>query len=262
VEEKNHRGKRVLIVDDEAMIRDVLSFAFEENGLIVAETEDGEGALKWIKKEKFDLLVVDKNLPGINGLEVIQQAKKLNPKVGTLLMTGYASRQSAEKAMTLGVDDYLIKPFDMDEMVQKVDEILGSKKRKKEITLITRRPNQCRILICDPDNGSRQKLIDGVHSLGCRTKNVEDLEDVLDYLEAQPFDGLICDLDVVSSGDGASDTLRSMLANSPEISFVAVASDFDLKNAVNALKSGARKVIYRPFESEHQVEESLKEIFA
>jgi len=103
--------KRVLIVDDESIIRmvfkDLLGKEFE-----VLEAGTAEEALERLRSERVDLIVTDKNLPGLSGLALAQQARMMNPEARILLMTGYPSLGTTQEALELGVMDYLLKPFD------------------------------------------------------------------------------------------------------------------------------------------------------
>ncbi|KFE69317.1 hybrid histidine protein kinase/response regulator SinK [Hyalangium minutum] len=111
VEVPTTQRKRVLIVDDESIIRmvfrDLLGKEFE-----VLEAGTAEEALDLLRNERVDLIVTDKNLPGLSGLALAQQARMMNPQARILLMTGYPSLGTTQEALELGVMDYLLKPFD------------------------------------------------------------------------------------------------------------------------------------------------------
>lgn len=101
----------VLIVDDEQSVIDVLSTILRKSKVESRGALSGEDALVLLKAERFGCLITDKNLPGISGLEVIKEAKKLQPYCACLLMTAYPTAQSVLEAMRLGATDYLEKPF-------------------------------------------------------------------------------------------------------------------------------------------------------
>ena len=102
--------KSILVVDDEPAIllffRGLLASDYD-----VEEAPTAELALDKLKARRFDLLLTDKNLPGINGLALALAAHRLDPGLRTVLITGFASVASAQEAITLGVVDYLVKPF-------------------------------------------------------------------------------------------------------------------------------------------------------
>lgn len=101
----------VLLVEDEDVIRRILGALVEELGHTVLEARDGEEALGFLEPPGPDLIIADKNLPGINGLEVLRQARSRCPDAQLMMVTGYASYESAVEALRLGVCEYLEKPF-------------------------------------------------------------------------------------------------------------------------------------------------------
>jgi CheY-like chemotaxis protein/nitrogen-specific signal transduction histidine kinase len=110
-EEAPTARKRVLIVDDESIIRmvfrDLLGKEFE-----VFEAGTGEEALELLRTQRVDLIVTDKNLPGMTGLALAQQVRMMDPQARIVLMTGYPSLGTTQEALELGLMDYLLKPFD------------------------------------------------------------------------------------------------------------------------------------------------------
>lgn len=102
---------RILVVDDESIIRMVFrDLMGKECEVVTAQT--AEEALESLRAGPFDLIVTDKNLPDMSGLELAAEARRLNPDSRVILMTGYPSLVTAQQALELGVMDYLLKPFD------------------------------------------------------------------------------------------------------------------------------------------------------
>ncbi|RKH82850.1 hybrid sensor histidine kinase/response regulator [Corallococcus sp. AB030] len=103
--------KRLLVVDDEGIIRMVFKDLMDKECEVI-EAATGEAALEILRSSRVDLIVTDKNLPGISGLELAQHARKLDPASRVILMTGYPSLVTTQQALQLGLVDYLLKPFD------------------------------------------------------------------------------------------------------------------------------------------------------
>jgi CheY-like chemotaxis protein len=103
--------RRLLVVDDEEIIRSVFMDLMGRE-CEVLEAATAEEALEQLKQGPVDLIVTDKNLPGLSGLELAQQARRLDPGSRVILMTGYPSLVTAQQALELGLLDYLLKPFD------------------------------------------------------------------------------------------------------------------------------------------------------
>ncbi|AKJ02816.1 signal transduction histidine kinase [Archangium gephyra] len=103
--------RRLLVVDDEEIIRSVFKDLMGRE-CEVLEAATAEEGLEQLKRGPVDLIVTDKNLPGLSGLELAQQARRLDPSSRVILMTGYPSLVTAQQALELGLLDYLLKPFD------------------------------------------------------------------------------------------------------------------------------------------------------
>lgn len=108
-----HRPLKVLVVDDEAEVRDLLAEYFTEIGYDVTTAVDGARAIEDITRNptKYGLVISDLQMPGVDGLGVLKAAKAANPSLAVIIVTGYASVDSAVRAVRMGAYDYLTKPF-------------------------------------------------------------------------------------------------------------------------------------------------------
>ena len=114
---------RILIVDDEEIVRESLSGWLEKDGYTVGTAPDGATAIRRLENEPWSILLVDVKMPGIDGLQVLERAKVVQSATTTVVMTAYATVETAVSAMKLGAYDYLVKPFDPEElslMIQKI----------------------------------------------------------------------------------------------------------------------------------------------
>lgn len=109
-------AKRILIIDDEEGIRSVLADLFADLGYEVDQAEDGKLGLKTALAGNYDLLLCDLSLPHMDGLAVLRELKERTPGIPVVMITGYASMQSAIEALKLGAYDYITKPFDINEV--------------------------------------------------------------------------------------------------------------------------------------------------
>ena len=105
----------VLVVDDEEEIRELVAEFLRARGVRVTTAADGRAAIAAIEREpaRFALVLADLQLPGCDGLDVLRAAKRANPSVSVVIITGYASLDSAIEAVRLGAYDYLTKPFSL-----------------------------------------------------------------------------------------------------------------------------------------------------
>ncbi|WP_257456147.1 response regulator [Archangium lipolyticum] len=103
----------VLVVDDEAVVRDVCArLLAREPDLVVSLAQDAEEALELLRAQRFDVLITDKNLPGLGGVELIAEARALQPALEAVMITGYSSTESVIAAFAAGASDYILKPFE------------------------------------------------------------------------------------------------------------------------------------------------------
>ncbi|EPX63641.1 CoB--CoM heterodisulfide reductase subunit A [Cystobacter fuscus DSM 2262] len=103
----------VLVVDDEPVVRDVCArLLAREPDLVVTLAEDAEQALMLLDSQRFDVLITDKNLPGMGGVELIAEARARQPSLEAVMITGYSSSESVIAAFAAGASDYILKPFE------------------------------------------------------------------------------------------------------------------------------------------------------
>jgi len=127
---------RILIVDDEEIVRESLSAWLEKDGYTLATAPDGETALDRIRKERWSILLVDLKMPGIDGLQVLEEARKVLPEAAAVIMTAYATVDSAVAAMKIGAYDYLVKPFDPEELSLMIQKIVTQQALVRENVLL------------------------------------------------------------------------------------------------------------------------------
>jgi DNA-binding NtrC family response regulator len=115
---------KILIVDDQDMMRDSLAAILAREGHEIIAANDGQVAISRLATTKIDLVITDLKMPKMTGIELLAEVKKLKPEVPVVLMTAFATVQTAVEAMKLGAYDYIQKPFDGDEIKLLVDRTL------------------------------------------------------------------------------------------------------------------------------------------
>jgi two-component system KDP operon response regulator KdpE len=111
---------RVLVVDDEPAIRRMLAVALEPAGFIITQTESGSAALDVVRRDEADLLLLDLGLPDLDGLDVIRRIRGSGSTVPIIVLSSRADESGKVEAFDLGADDYLTKPFGMDELLARI----------------------------------------------------------------------------------------------------------------------------------------------
>jgi len=128
----------VLIVDDEQSMRDMLRIVLRRDGYQVSVAASGREAIDILQREPVDLLLSDIRMPDVSGVEVLRAAKDLNREVVAIMMTAFASTDTAVEALRLGANDYFTKPFSMDELRLKVRHHLENRRLRQENLLLKR----------------------------------------------------------------------------------------------------------------------------
>lgn len=123
---------RILVVDDELVIRESLAGWLERDGFYVDTVPSGEEALERLKTQGFDIILLDIQLDGISGMEVLSQVKEQYPDIDVIMITAYGSIPSAVQAMKSHAHDYLLKPFDPDELGVMIQKLLEHRKKVRE----------------------------------------------------------------------------------------------------------------------------------
>ncbi len=111
----------ILVVDDELLIRDLLYDFFTGQGWDISVAENGERALEITKARDFDLVLTDIKMPQMDGLDLASQLRQANPDLPVVLMTGFPSVDTAVAALREKVDDYIIKPFNINQLYKLVE---------------------------------------------------------------------------------------------------------------------------------------------
>ncbi|MBI5631855.1 MAG: sigma-54-dependent Fis family transcriptional regulator, partial [Nitrospirae bacterium] len=151
---------RILIVDDEQIALRNLEHIMKKEGYEITSTQSGQNALKLLEEQQFDLVLTDLKMEKVDGNQILKRCKELSPDTEVIMITGYASLQSAIQVMKKGAYDYVTKPFKLDEVRKVVKEALEKVALKKEnhqlreqiekfagkVKFITQNPNMQRLL--------------------------------------------------------------------------------------------------------------------
>ena len=124
---------KLLLVDDEERFLSTTRILLEKRGVGNVQTAtNGADALKIMRKERIDVVVLDVKMPGMDGVEVLRRIKQEHPLVEVIMLTGHAAVESAVDVLRLGAFDYVMKPIDIPDLLQKIEEAYGKKKAHDE----------------------------------------------------------------------------------------------------------------------------------
>ncbi len=123
---------KILVVEDEEKMRELIKLHLEKEGYQVQGVPDAYQALTHLQKNYYPVLIVDLKLPGMDGLRLLKEVKKIDPSIEVIMVTAYATVESAVEALKNGARDYLIKPFKMEELKILIERTMEEKRRKEE----------------------------------------------------------------------------------------------------------------------------------
>ncbi|MDY6974298.1 MAG: response regulator, partial [Thermodesulfobacteriota bacterium] len=128
-------GGKVLVIDDEESMREACRQTLEGEGWDVAVAESGAKGLEILKKMGANLVLLDLKMPGMSGIEVLQEILNIDSVISVIIMTGYGTIDVAVEAMKSGALDFLTKPFDPDRIIEAVRRGLARNRHLKEAAL-------------------------------------------------------------------------------------------------------------------------------
>ncbi|HUL44538.1 MAG TPA: sigma-54 dependent transcriptional regulator [Bacteroidota bacterium] len=133
---------RILIVDDEKIIRESIAFILKKEGFVVGEAVNGKLAHEKLQNEPFDLVISDLEMPEMNGIELLDKVMQLNPQSLMIIITAFGSLDTAISALRKGASDYILKPVEFDELMVKVRRLLDHRHLLLENQLLRRELQQ------------------------------------------------------------------------------------------------------------------------
>jgi DNA-binding NtrC family response regulator len=129
---------KILIVDDDEGVRQILAQSLQTAGYAISAADSGERAVAMVREAPVDLVILDMVLPRVDGLEVLREIATLRPETAVIMITGYASVETAIKAMKMGAIDYIVKPFRMEEVELIVGRALERSRLRRENAALRR----------------------------------------------------------------------------------------------------------------------------
>ncbi len=165
--------EKILVVDDEQSLREVLSIMLKRAGYAATTVADGEEAIEQLQKEIFDLVITDLRMPKVDGMEVLKAVKSASPETVVLIISAFATADSAVEAMKQGAYDYLTKPFQVDEVQLIIRNALEKRRLTAENILLKREmASQSSFAQLVGQSDAMQKVFDIVRKVADSKSNV------------------------------------------------------------------------------------------
>jgi DNA-binding NtrC family response regulator len=122
----------ILIADDEQEIRESLSLILEDEGYDCETAEDGQDALDRVQNANFDILIADIKMPNLSGMELLEEVRQISPQTLPIIITAYATVETAIQSLRAGASDYILKPLDFDEVIHRVNHLISHREMELE----------------------------------------------------------------------------------------------------------------------------------
>jgi DNA-binding NtrC family response regulator len=120
---------RLILIDDEVGFTTVMAKRLSRRGFEVTSAFSGAEAIQAVRKSEFDVAVLDLKMEDIDGIEVLKIFKKMDPDMPVIMLTGHGSEKSADEGLEYGAYDYLFKPYEFDELLDKIHSAVSSRKK-------------------------------------------------------------------------------------------------------------------------------------
>jgi CheY-like chemotaxis protein len=224
---------KILLVDDEKEFVESLSERLELRNLETDVAYDGEEALEALKQGKHDVMVLDLRMPGIDGIEVLRRAKKRNPDVQVVVLTGHGTEEDEEQAKKLGAFAYLKKPVN-------IDHLIGALKKEK-----------MKVLLVDDEKEFVESLSERLELRNLEADVAYDGEEALEALKQGKHDVMVLDLRM--PGIDGIEVLRRAKKRNPDVQIVVLTGHGTEKDEEQAKKLGAFAYLKKPVDIDHLV---------
>lgn len=262
-------GATVLVVDDEEGILKLLETLLTDSGHCVLLASSGEMALEVAEGEEVDVALVDKNLPDMDGVELVRKLVETHPGMVSAIMTGYGSLRSSLDALDVGVARYLLKPFDDIALVTRtVWDILQERdvrvRRRSSLCEVAEEeppeeaaeaPPPIKVIVGDSSDTEREELSKALEEAGCEVTRATCAQEALLKLGPGGHEALVVAYDM---GDmTADDVLLRAKRVSPEVAVIVTSANPTLSMTTSLIRRGAAGFIEKPFKDRSRTAQSI-----
>ncbi len=243
----NGRQIRLLIVDDEEEFLLSSSRALGRRGFDVDVAPDGATALERVRQNQYDALVLDVKMPGIDGIEVFRQIHRSQPSLPVILLTGHSSVGDAFQTLKEGIADYLSKPVDMEELAQRIHEVVrAAESLEKEVSdqPPTAAGEPIRVMLVDDE----RELLDSLKKIferrGMEVTTATRGREALALLREALVDVLVLDVKMPEM-DGL-EVLRRIKKDFPSVQVILLSGHPSVEDALEGVRMGASEYLKKP----------------
>jgi DNA-binding NtrC family response regulator len=236
--------KKILVVDDEIGIRDVLYELLTRKSYEVTTVENGLRALEMLKSIRPDLIILDYRMPQMNGVETLRKIREFDDKVQVVMLTAFGTPAIEKEASSLGVADFLSKDITTSNFLKKIEEVAA--RLTSPVKPIT---PPGKVMVVDDESSVCDMLKDFLTARGCEVLAVNSGEEAVKRL---PFwNPAIVILDIKMPGMDGILCLQKIKKLKPEVGVIMMTGSESLEMARQSLNMGAYEYLMKPFNLEY-----------
>ncbi len=263
---------RILIVDDEESLRNLLAELLTDMGYQTTTAKSTEEALRLFEKKPYPLVITDIHMGGLSGIELMQIIKTHNSDTQILVITSHASLNTALLALHAGAYDYLTKPFETLELLTNAvkralerhtlttsNRQLTQRLKAGNTNIQTDLNNEERILLVDDDTSLRELLAELLTDAGYQVTTAKSTEEALGHFERTPYPMVITD--ICMGGLNGIDLLQIIKQHREDTQVLIITSYASFDTALAALRAGAYDYLCKPFDELELITTTVKRAF-
>jgi len=240
--------ERILVVDDEVMMRDLLYGFLTKRDYQVFTVPDGQEALNLLARQEIDLIILDYQMPGLNGLETLKKIRELGKSISVIMFSAMTTEETEKKAKALGVIDFLHKGIGVEMFMRSVLAALGLHRSIKEAGG-KKKQVMTRILVVDDEAGIRFMLETFLTRKNFEVSLASSGEEALEKVKT--FKPRIVLLDIRMPGMDGLLALKKIKEIDNDIGVIMISGIDELHIAQQAIKQGAYEYVMKPFNLEY-----------
>lgn len=233
---------KILLIDDEGIVAGALKAVLSQQGHAVSVAADGRAGLAAFKKDPPDLVILDRDLPGMTGSQVLEEIRKLSREVRVIVLTGNVFAPGEDKYRALGISHFLSKDMGIETLLRVIEKTVAAPPAAAP-------PAPARILVCDDDEVIRAMLTRFLEGKGYRALGAADGRAALEAVGT--FNPLLVLLDIDMPGMGGVEVLRRLQALPKPPAVIMISGQGDAEVARDCMKAGACDYIAKPLNFEY-----------
>lgn len=239
--------RKILVIDDDGIVRDALNVFLTRAGYKVFVAPDGLNGMALFKNNTPDLVILDRDLPGMTGSEIIQKIRQFSKTLPVIILTGYDDPEDARKYIEQGATVFLSKAEGLSRVLDEVDSIFNTENessKKENFFTKDNKTSEIKILIADDDEQIRNVLSRHISNMGYIALLAENGRKAVDKFKAEKPDIVL--LDIQMPEINGLDALKMILNIDPDASIMMITGNEDEDIAKECLKLGAFDYTSKP----------------